>query len=155
MISCRLPWSLSQENRGFDFPTDWTPSIADNRHIPMSGLVKASMTRASFEGATDQSKAVDMGTIYLQRNIAKIRVVDAIAKNGDADHEITAVTLTGATNRGSFIPYMADNTAAWAGALPLWNMPLSRKLPGIRLHAFIHWLPFLIRMILNLLTRLP
>lgn len=111
----QTPWSLSQENRGFDFPADWTPSIADNRHIPMSGLVKASMTRASFEGATDQSKAVDMGTIYLQRNIAKVRVVDAIAKNGDADHVITAVTLTGATNRGSFIPYMGDNTAAWAG----------------------------------------
>lgn len=111
----QTPWSLSQENRGFDFPTDWTPSIADKRHIPMSGLVKASMTRTSFEDATDQSRAVDMGTIYLQRNIAKIRVVDAIAKNGDTDHVITAVTLTGATNRGSFIPYMADNTVAWAG----------------------------------------
>lgn len=109
----QTPWSLSQLYRSFPFTAGWTPS--DGQHgIPMSGLVKATMTRAAFEAAVDPKNAVDMGTIYLQRNLAKVRVVDALAKNGDTEHKITAVTMTGATTAGAFLPYMADGNAGWA-----------------------------------------
>ena len=110
----QTPWSLSKQYRSFTFNPEWMPDVAAKAGIPMSGLVKASMTRDAFDAATDPANAANMGTIYLQRNIAKVRVVDALAKNGDTDHKITAVTLVGATTQGSFLPYMAGETAEWA-----------------------------------------
>lgn len=109
----QTPWSLSKQYRSFTFNPRWMPEV-EKAGIPMSGLVKASMTRDAFDAATDPANAANMGTIYLQRNIAKVRVVDALAKNGDTDHRITAVTLVGATTQGSFLPYMTDEKANWA-----------------------------------------
>lgn len=91
----------------------WKPDIAGGRHIPMAGIHRFTVSRAALESATDANNPLvitDGGNeIDMQRAMAKIRVIDALAENGNTDNEITAVTLTGMNNRGSYLPLVPSN----------------------------------------------
>lgn len=91
----------------------WTPDIAGGRHIPMAGIHRFTISRAALESATDANNPLvitDGGNeIDMQRAMAKIRVIDALAENGNTDNEITAVTLTGMNTRGSYLPLVPSN----------------------------------------------
>lgn len=91
----------------------WTPDIAGGRHIPMAGIHRFTVSRAALESATDANNPLvitDGGNeIDMQRAMAKIRVIDALAENGNTDNEITVVTLTGMNTRGSYLPLVPSN----------------------------------------------
>lgn len=121
---------LSELYRGFPYTgsvdgAPWEPAI-DSRLIPMSGIAKASFTRADLNAATTEATALKLPTIYIQRAMAKVRLIDAIDENDD--YEITAVTLSGANIRGTYLPLLtdgsewADNTAVieYGTARPEW-----------------------------------
>lgn len=91
----------------------WTPDIAGGRHIPMAGIHRFTVSRAALESATDANNPLvitDGGNeIDMQRAMAKIRVIDALAENGNTDNEITAVTLSGMNRRGAYLPLVPSN----------------------------------------------
>ena len=93
----------------------WTPDKDANpkRLIPMAGIHRFTISRAALESATDANNPLvitDGGNeIDMQRAMAKIRVIDALAENGNTDNEITAVTLTGMNTRGSYLPLVPSN----------------------------------------------
>lgn len=93
----------------------WTPDKDANpkRLIPMAGIHQFTVNRAALESATDANNPLvitDGGNeIDMQRAMAKIRVIDALAENGNTDNVITAVTLTGMNNRGSYLPLVPSN----------------------------------------------
>lgn len=105
--------ALSELYRGFPYTGSvggaaWEPAV-DSRLIPMSGIAKASFTRAELNAATTEATALKLPTIYIQRAMAKVRLIDAIR---DSDYEITAVTLTGSNTRGTYLPLLTDD-APW------------------------------------------
>lgn len=105
--------ALSELYRGFPYTGSvggaaWEPSV-DSRLIPMSGIAKASFTRADLNAATTEAAALKLPTIYIQRAMAKVRLIDAIP---DGDYEITAVTLTGSNTHGTYLPLLTDD-APW------------------------------------------
>ena len=91
----------------------WTPDIAGGRHIPMAGIHRFTVSRAALESATDANNPLVIteggNEIEMQRAMAKIRVIDALAENGNTDNEITAVTLTGMNTRGAYLPLVPSN----------------------------------------------
>lgn len=96
---------ISDARLSFAFPaqaTPWTPSISAGRHIPMAGLGHFAMSRAALDAATDRTTAVDLGTLDVQRAVAKIRVLDDI--EDETNMRITSVRILGAATRGAFMP---------------------------------------------------
>lgn len=93
----------------------WTPDKDANpkRLIPMAGIHQFTVNRAALESATDANNPLvitDGGNeIDMQRAMAKIRVIDALAENGNTDNVITAVTLSGMNNRGAYLPLVPSN----------------------------------------------
>lgn len=91
----------------------WTPDIAGGRHIPMAGIHRFTVSRAALESATDANNPLVIteggNEIDMQRAMAKIRVIDALAENGNTDNKITAVTLTGMNTRGAYLPLVPSN----------------------------------------------
>lgn len=91
----------------------WQPDINGGRHIPMAGIHRFTVSRTALEGATDANNPLvitDGGNeIDMQRAMAKIRVIDALAENGNTDNKITAVTLTGMNTRGAYLPLVPSN----------------------------------------------
>lgn len=91
----------------------WQPDIDGGRHIPMAGIHRFTVSRTALEGATDANNPLvitDGGNeIDMQRAMAKIRVIDALAENGNTDNEITAVTLSGMNRRGAYLPLVPSN----------------------------------------------
>ncbi len=91
----------------------WTPDIAGGRHIPMAGIHRFTVSRAALESATDANNPLVIteggNEIEMQRAMAKIRVIDALAENGNTDNEITAVTLSGMNRRGAYLPLVPSN----------------------------------------------
>lgn len=98
---------------GLNGTAAWTPDIAGGRHIPMAGIQRFTVSRAALESATDANNPLvitDGGNeIDMQRAMAKIRVIDALAENGNTDNEITAVTLSGMNRRGAYLPLVPSN----------------------------------------------
>lgn len=98
---------------GLNSTEAWQPDIDGGRHIPMAGIHRFTVSRAALESATDANNPLvitDGGNeIDMQRAMAKIRVIDALAENGNTDNEITAVTLTGMNTRGSYLPLVPSN----------------------------------------------
>lgn len=107
--------ALSELYRGFPYTGSvgdgaaWEPAV-NSRLIPMSGIAKASFTRAELNAATTEATALKLPAIYIQRAMAKVRLIDAIQ---GGDYEITAVTLTGSNTRGTYLPLLSDG-APWA-----------------------------------------
>lgn len=121
---------LSQTRRGFGYSgtagtAAWTPDIAAGRLIPMSGTVTADVDVAALKAGNTATNAVQLPTIYLQRAMAKVRLIDAIE---DTNFEITDVRLRGYANRGAYLPALeagspwALNTQVveYASSLPSW-----------------------------------
>lgn len=98
---------------GLNGTAAWTPDIAGGRHIPMAGIHRFTVNRTALESATDANNPLvitDGGNeIDMQRAMAKIRVIDALAENGNTDNEITAVTLSGMNRRGAYLPLVPSN----------------------------------------------
>lgn len=100
---------------GLNGTAAWTPDKDANpkRLIPMAGIHRFKVSRAALESATDANNPLvitDGGNeIDMQRAMAKIRVIDALAQNGNTDNVITAVTLSGMNNRGSYLPLVPSN----------------------------------------------
>lgn len=98
---------------GLNSTEAWQPDIDGGRHIPMAGIHRFTVNRSALESATDANNPLvitDGGNeIDMQRAMAKIRVIDALAENGNTDNEITAVTLTGMNTRGSYLPLVPSN----------------------------------------------
>lgn len=98
---------------GLNSTESWQPDIDGGRHIPMAGIHRFTVSRTALEGATDANNPLvitDGGNeIDMQRAMAKIRVIDALAENGNTDNEITAVTLTGMNTRGAYLPLVPSN----------------------------------------------
>lgn len=106
---------LSQTRRGFGYSgtagtAAWTPDIAAGRLIPMSGTVTADVDVAALKAGNTATNAVQLPTIYLQRAMAKVRLIDAIE---DTNFEITDVRLRGYANRGAYLPAL-EAGALWA-----------------------------------------
>lgn len=121
---------LSQTRRGFGYSgtagtAAWTPDIAAGRLIPMSGTVTADVDVAALKAGNTATNAVQLPTIYLQRAMAKVRLIDAIE---DSNFEVTDVRLRGYANRGAYLPALeagspwALNTQVveYASSLPSW-----------------------------------
>lgn len=98
---------------GLNGTAAWTPDIAGGRHIPMAGIHRFTVNRTALESATDANNPLVIteggNEIEMQRAMAKIRVIDALAENGNTDNEITAVTLSGMNRRGAYLPLVPSN----------------------------------------------
>ena len=106
--------ALSGLYRGFPYTgavaaAAWEPAV-DSRLIPMSGIATASFTRADLNAATTEAAALKLPTIYIQRAMAKVRLINAIQ---GSDYEITSVTLSGTNTRGTYLPLLTDSSP-WA-----------------------------------------
>lgn len=98
---------------GLNSTEAWQPDIDGGRHIPMAGIHRFTVSRAALENATDANNPLVIteggNEIDMQRAMAKIRVIDALAENGNIDNKITAVTLTGMNTRGAYLPLVPSN----------------------------------------------
>lgn len=106
---------LSETRRGFGYTGfagsgPWTPSIDGGRLIPMSGTVTATVDVATLKAGNTSTNPVELPTIYLQRAMAQVRLIDAIA---DESYEIIAVSMRGSTTRGAYLPLIGSGTD-WA-----------------------------------------
>lgn len=110
--------SLSALFKNFEFsnPSEFTKdmyaendNISQKPHIPMSGLASFSVSKSDLQKATDDEHAVDLGTVNLQRCIAKIRVIDALADNGYHNTCISSISITGINARGTYLPIIEDS----------------------------------------------
>lgn len=110
---------LSKSYRGFPYTglmgnnSPWKPSHETNRLIPMAGVAAMSVKRSDLNAASAKDKAIALPDIYIQRSMAKVRLVDALAKNGDDKHKIEKVTLTGFNSRGAYLPLLTE-FSPWA-----------------------------------------
>lgn len=111
----QTPEKIAQQYRSFTMPghTDapWMPSKADFDLIPMAGIAKNSFPASVLETENTLETAAEIGDVYMQRCLAKIRVLDAIPLQEDAALEgggtakITGVRLVGSNTKGAYIPY--------------------------------------------------
>lgn len=98
----------------------WMPSIRNNRHIPMTGIVTKSYSTAALDAATKE-QPLDAGTINMQRAMAKVRFIDAIQDEEGMDGiSITGVRLVGYATQGTYFPEYEYNEKWYTlGACPL------------------------------------
>lgn len=102
--------SMSAENK-FEFPENfekiWRPDIAGGYHIPMAGISRVSISRVALEGANDDATRFELDPIYMQRAIAKLRVLDGIPLQTDTPElsEITSVSIHGLFKAMALVPY--------------------------------------------------
>jgi len=88
----------------------WIPSSVDSRLIPMSGIAHGRVSRAALGNSTSDM-AADLGTLNMQRALAKIRILDAISQQIYTDIErIISVSIVGCNTHGTYIP---DGPSAW------------------------------------------
>lgn len=107
----KTPYQISESYLGFAYTgkngnDPWTLE-ANSRLIPMSGIASMTMTQAQLESSTDATQPLNLGTIDLQRAMAKIRVLDLIQSDPDntSNMRITGVDIVGFNNRGAYIPH--------------------------------------------------
>ncbi len=135
-LFARTPAQIAAMYTCFGMPDQnsaaWLPSAADRRLIPMSGIARGMVSRAALGNSTAEM-AADLGTLNMQRALAKIRILDAIPLQPDTDMErITSVSIVGCNTHGTYIP---DGQSAWfdetvvvetATELPEWFDTYSR-----------------------------
>lgn len=106
------PQALSQTHRGFGYTgiadgNPWTPSIADGRLIPMAGTVTATISEDALKAGNSPDNAVPLPVIYMQRAMAQVRLIDAVAND---NFKITGMTLHGCAARGAYLPELSANS---------------------------------------------
>ena len=112
------PQRIGSEYKFFSMPDQstnaWMPSIELKDLIPMAGIAKGSFASSILEQGNTWETAAEIGDVYMQRCLAKIRVLDAIPLQEDAALEggrtaqITEVKLVGANTKGAYIPYFTN-----------------------------------------------
>lgn len=109
--------SMSSDNY-LEFPDTynkpWQPDIAGGYHIPMAGISRVSISRVALEGANDDATRLELDPIYMQRAIAKLRVLDGIPSQNDTPElsEITSVGIQGLFKAMALVPY-STKAPAW------------------------------------------
>lgn len=111
---------LSEAYRGFPYTgltgenAPWTPSTdTEQRLIPMAGVAAMSVTRARLNAASTEADPIELADIYIQRSMAKVRLVDALEANGQTRLRIEGATLVGANSRGAYLPLLTGSSE-WA-----------------------------------------
>jgi len=101
-----------------DPATAWQPDIDAGRHIPMAGFSKGiTLVAAELDNATTPEAAFDLGTIDMQRSMAKIRILDGVRMQTDlSSHtEIIKVEMRNGNNRGATVPDVNQaGVGSWA-----------------------------------------
>lgn len=114
MLSLK-PWMIAEGYPSFTMPAQtsaaWMPNSGTNR-IPMSGIMTATGIDLSVTNTAD--KPLDVGTVTLQRNLCKVRILDDLnGLDGGSEYDrITSVKLVGANGKGAFIPLLPE-TDPW------------------------------------------
>jgi len=135
-IFAKTPAQIADMHTGFGMPDQsteaWIPSAPDNKLIPMAGIARGRISRTDLNNSTADA-AADLGTLNMQRAMAKIRILDAIPLQTDTDMDrITAVTIQGCNTRGAYIPagtpiwYSGTTEVETATELPEWYAPDGR-----------------------------
>lgn len=88
----------------------WMPSKDNKDLIPMAGIIKGSFSSDILEKGNTWETAAEIGDVYMQRCLAKIRILDAIPLQDDSQLEnggtakIESVKLIGSNTKGAYIP---------------------------------------------------
>lgn len=82
----------------------WMPNIDAGRHIPMCGIKTLTIDTAEF----NKSTLIDLGTLDMQRVLAKIRVVDNFATT-DEIKRIKRVRFQGMFKNACLLPFYETN----------------------------------------------
>lgn len=114
----------------------WTPSIDENRLIPMAGLQKFTVSATQLKESTYDvpvylsDENANGKTIDMLRAMAKIEVIDRIDVTGTFDpasnanrFHVDKVELFGWYNSGTIMPYI--NNGNWSTAAGEWSMDSS------------------------------
>lgn len=120
IAAAKTSFSFNGKDNGVAWKAGRNQANNATRYIPMSGIAKMKMTHDQLiAGELNGSplsfdNAHNLGEITLQRNIAKIRILDAVAKQTDLSQpmQIEKVEVIGVNNKGTFIPYN-DSELAW------------------------------------------
>lgn len=108
----KTPAAIAGMYKSFTMPdqstTPWEPSKADNL-IPMAGISTGSFASSILNNAVENGNTfenpIELGDVYMQRCLAKIRVLDAIPLQEETpEAKITSVKLIGGNTKGAYIP---------------------------------------------------
>lgn len=99
--SCTFSPSLAGSN------TPWTPSVAQKRHIPMSGFKRFTFNRSDFISSTESSPT-SLGTVSLQRALTKFRFIENF--DPALGMEMRSVTIKGSNTRVAYMPVLSTNS---------------------------------------------
>lgn len=108
----KTPAAIAGMYKSFTMPDQsaklWEPSKADNL-IPMAGISTGSFESSALDNAVENGNAIEnpikLGDVYMQRCLAKIRVLDAIPLQEETpEAKITSVKLIGGNTKGAYIP---------------------------------------------------
>lgn len=112
--------------------TAWQPSVAEKKLIAMSGVKQCVLRRAALDGTetSTASQPIQIGTVEMQRAVAKVRILDMTAENTvtnpDGNAKINSVRIMGGNTRGAYLPNVDDawftetKTLENATELPEW-----------------------------------
>lgn len=122
----KTPLMIAQAYPSFTMPGQtagaWMPD-GSTRRIPMSGIMAATGMDLSVTNTADNP--LDVGTIYLQRNLCKVRILgDLDGLDGGSEYkDITSVRLIGANGKGAFIPLVAEGADSWYSGTKVLETP--------------------------------
>lgn len=122
----KTPLMIAQGYPSFTMPgqttSAWMPDGSTQR-IPMSGIMAAKGMNLSVANTVDNP--LDVGTIYLQRNLCKVRILGDLdgLDGGSEFKDITSVRLIGANGKGAFIPVVAEGDGSWYSGTKVLETP--------------------------------
>lgn len=122
----KTPLMIAQGYPSFTMPgqttSAWMPNGSTQR-IPMSGIMAAKGMNLSVANTADNP--LDVGTIYLQRNLCKVRILGDLdgLDGGSEFKDITSVRLIGANGKGAFIPVVAEGIGSWYSGTKVLETP--------------------------------
>lgn len=122
----KTPLMIAQAYPSFTMPDQttsaWMPNGSTQR-IPMSGIMAAKSMNLSVANTADNP--LDVGTVYLQRNLCKVRILGDLdgLDGGSEFKDITSVRLIGANGKGAFIPVVAEGNGSWYSGTNVLETP--------------------------------
>lgn len=113
ILFAMTPEQISNLYKKFAMPEQtekaWLPTTDGTRQIPMAGIMTGSFETENLYEDHPKENPIELGELYLQRCLAKIRVLDAIPLQKDTDAKIKEVKLSGYNTYGAFIPTVSDS----------------------------------------------
>lgn len=122
----KTPLMIAQAYPSFTMPgqttSAWMPNGGTQR-IPMSGIMAAKGMNLNVANTADNP--LDVGTVYLQRNLCKVRILGDLdgLDGGSEFKEITSVRLIGANGKGAFVPVVAEGDGSWYSGTKVLETP--------------------------------